>query len=182
MVVRPLIICRAECGQDRPSRGGTGPHGSGVLGIQIRERRSQFELRRASTATAPRSLIEAFRFIRADVYSRRTSVVGLGMAWIRAPLSAVRSWLVICGTLLSAVLHAAESARPGREAIPCVSRSGQEVEAHRAIPGHLTFKVLRTAPQGGILMQEWSTSTKRTGGPRLSSAERVDVRCCPGHR
>jgi hypothetical protein len=43
-----LIVCRAECGQDRPSRSGIGPHGSGALVIQVRERRGQFELRQAS--------------------------------------------------------------------------------------------------------------------------------------
>jgi hypothetical protein len=65
MAVWSLIICRAECGQDRPSRGGTGPHGSGAPGIQTQERRSRFELRQASPASALSSVIAAFRFGRA---------------------------------------------------------------------------------------------------------------------
>jgi hypothetical protein len=58
MAIRSLITCRAEWGQGRLSRGGTGPHASGIVGIQIRERRSQFELRKASPASALSSVIE----------------------------------------------------------------------------------------------------------------------------
>jgi hypothetical protein len=61
--VGSLIICRAGCGQDRPSRGGTGPHGSGVLGIQISD--DGASLNSAGPPGMLNWVVEAFRFARA---------------------------------------------------------------------------------------------------------------------
>jgi len=62
MAVGSLIICRAGCGRDRPSRGGTGPHESGVLGIQVSKDGASLNSVGPPLRVLSASVIEALRF------------------------------------------------------------------------------------------------------------------------
>ncbi len=48
---RALIVCRAKWGRNRPSRGGAGHHGSGVLGMHVRAGRASLNSAWPGSAT-----------------------------------------------------------------------------------------------------------------------------------